>query len=115
MPDAAVRVVTDDSATHETAAAKAWLARRPRHHAHSAPTSASWTDQVGRWFAEPAREQLRRGAHASTKQLEADIRAFIDRRGQDPKPSEWTKSAADVLASAERFRRRVDHASRGEL
>ena len=115
MPDAAVRVVTDDSATHETAAAKAWLARRPRHHAHSAPTSASWTDQVERWFAEPARKQPRRGAHASTKQLEADIRAFIEKHDQDPKPSEWTKSADDILASVKRFCHRVDHTLYGEL
>ena len=43
---------------------------------HFTPTSASWINQVERWFAELTRKKLRRGVHTSTKQLEADIRAF---------------------------------------
>ena len=44
------------------AAIKAWLARRPHYHAHFTPTSASWINQVERWFAElpPARPPARR-------------------------------------------------------
>jgi hypothetical protein len=41
---------------------------------HFTPTSASWINQVERWFAELTRKQLRRGVHTSTKHLEADIR-----------------------------------------
>jgi hypothetical protein len=33
-----------------------------------------------------------RGVHTSTAQLEADIRAFIDRHNQNPRPYKWTKS-----------------------
>ena len=51
--------------------------RRPR---------ASWINQIERWFAELTRKQLQRGAHASTRQLEADIHAFIDKHNQDSKP-----------------------------
>ena len=57
------------------------------------PTSASWINQVERWFAELTRKQLQRGVHTSTRQLEADIRAFIEKHNEDPKPFRWTKSA----------------------
>ena len=89
-------------------AAKAWLARRPHWHVHFAPTSASWINQVERWFAELTRKQLQRGVHRSTRQLEADIRAFIDKHDEDPKPFKWTKSADDILAAVKRFCLRVD-------
>src|SRR5262249_2283298 len=65
---------------------KAWLARRPHYHVHFTPTSASWINQVERWFAELTRKRLRRGVHTSVRQLEADIRSFIDRHNQNPKP-----------------------------
>lgn len=52
--------------------------------------SASWINQVERWFAEPTRKRLRRGVHTSVRQLEADIRAFIDRHNENPKPFKWT-------------------------
>jgi hypothetical protein len=39
----------------------------------------------------------------SVRQLEADIRAFIDRHNQNPRPFKWTKSADQILASEKRF------------
>ena len=70
--------------------------------------SASWINQVERWFAELTRKQLQRGVHTSTRQLEADIRAFIEQHNEDPKPFKWTKSADDILAAVKRFCLRVD-------
>lgn len=35
-----------------------------------------------RWFAELTRKQLRRGVHTSRKQLETDIRTFIEYQNQ---------------------------------
>lgn len=58
---------------------------------------------VERWFAELTRKQLQRGVHHSTGQLEADIRTFIDRHNDNPKPFKWTKSADEILASVKRF------------
>ena len=58
-----IHVVMDNYATHKTAAVKAWLARRPHWHVHFTPTSASWINQVERWFAELTRKQLQRGVH----------------------------------------------------
>src|SRR5215211_6668493 len=98
-----VHIVMDNYATHKTPKIKAWLARRPHYHVHFTPTSASWINQVERWFAELTRKRLRRGVHTSVRQLEADIRTFIDRHNQNPKPFKWTKSADQILASVKRF------------
>jgi hypothetical protein len=67
--------------------------------------SASWINQVERWFAEPTRKRLRRGVHTSVRQLEADIRAFIDRRKS--KALQMDKSADQILASVKRFCRKA--------
>ena len=103
-----IHVVMDNYATHKTAPVKAWLARRAHWHIHFTPTSASWINQVERWFAELTRKQLQRGVHHSTRKLEADIRAFIDKHNEDPKPFKWTKSADDILAAVKHFCLRVD-------
>jgi hypothetical protein len=64
---------------------------------------ASWLNQVERFFALLADQQIKRGAHTSVKDLIKSVEAFIDRHNADPKPLRWTKSADDVLASIERF------------
>jgi transposase len=58
-----VHIVMDNYATHKTPKIKAWLARRPHYHVHFTPTSASWINQVERWFAELTRKQIQRGVH----------------------------------------------------
>src|SRR3954451_18108916 len=75
----------------------------------------SWINHVERWFAELTRKQLRRGVHTSTKQLEADIRAFIARHNEKPKPYRWTKSADDILASVKRFCQKTQQTLCSEL
>jgi transposase len=102
-PELDVHLVLDNSATHKTKAIRDWLAERPRHHVHFTPTSASWIDQVGRWFALLTERQIRRGVHRSVADLERDIRAFIDTTNADPKPFRWIKSADDILAAVRRF------------
>src|SRR3981081_3657120 len=98
-----VHIILDNYATHKTAVIKTWLARRPPYHVHFTPTSASWINQVERWFAELTRKQIRRGVHTSTKQLETDIRPFIERHNENPKPYKWTKSADEILSAVKRF------------
>ena len=104
-----IHIVMDNYATHKTAAVTAWLARRPHSQVHCTPTSASWLNHVERWFAALTRQQLRRGVPPATRQLEADIRAFIDTHHADPKPFAWTQSAADILAAVKRCCHRVEH------
>ena len=98
-----VHIVMDNYATHKTPKIKAWLARRPHYHVHFTPTSASWINQVERWFAELTRKRIQRGVHTSVRQLETDIRTFIDLHNRNPKPFKWTKSADEILASVKRF------------
>lgn len=110
-----VHIVMDNYATHKTPMIKAWLARRPHYHVHFTPTSASWINQVERWFAELTRKQIQRGVHTSTAQLEADIRSFIDRHNANPKPFRWTKSADDILAAVKRFCQKTEQTLCTEL
>ncbi len=77
-----IHIVMDNYATHKTPKIKAWLARRPHYHVHFTPTSASWINQVERWFAELLRKQLQRGVHRSTNQLEADILDLIEEHNE---------------------------------
>jgi transposase len=111
----AIHIVMDNYATNKTPKIKAWLARQPHYHVHFTPTSASWINQVERWFAELSRKRLRRGVHTSVRQLEADIRAFIDRHNQNPRPFKWTKSADQILASVKRFCHKAQLTLCGEL
>jgi transposase len=110
-----VHIVMDNYATHKTLMIKAWLARRPHYHVHFTPTSASWINQVERWFAELTRKQIQRGVHTSTAQLEADIRSFIDQHNANPRPFRWTKSADDILAAVKRFCQKTDQTLCTEL
>ena len=45
-----IHLVLDNYATHKHAKVKPWLAARPRFHLHFTPTSASWLNQMERWF-----------------------------------------------------------------
>jgi transposase len=67
-----------------------------------------------RWFAELTRKQIQRGVHTSVRQLEADIRTFIDLHNRNPKPFKWTKSADQILASVKRFCHKAQQTLCGE-
>lgn len=69
-----IHLVMDNYGTHKTASIKSWLIRHPRIHVHFTPTSASWLNQVERWFATLTQRCIRRGTHRSTRQLEQTIR-----------------------------------------
>ena len=105
--DLDVHLIVDNYATHKTPVIRGWLAKRPRYHMHFTPTGASWLNQVERWFALLTQKQIRRGVHRSTRALEAAITAYIAIANEHPKPFVWTKTAGDILASVERFCRRI--------
>jgi transposase len=102
-----VHLIMDNYGTHKTAAVRAWFARHPRFHVHFTPTSASWINQVERWFALLTEKQIKRGSHRSTLELERAIRDYLAIHNKDPKPFVWTKSANDILASIARFCKRI--------
>jgi transposase len=105
--DLDIHVIMDNASSHKTKLIHDWFARRPRWHPHFTPTSASWINQVERFFGLLTEQQIKRGAHRSTKELEAAIDAYVDARNKDPKPFRWTKTADDILASIQRFCRRT--------
>ncbi|MGE5764687.1 MAG: IS630 family transposase [Mycobacterium leprae] len=90
-------LILDNYATHKTPAITEWLLRHPRFHLHFTPTSASWTNLVERWFADLTTRKLRRSAHRSVTELEADLRRWINAWNTDPKPFAWTKTADEIL------------------
>ena len=98
-----VHLVMDNYGTHKTPTIKAWFARHARFHVHFTPTSASWLNQVERWFATLTEKYIRRGTHRSTRQLEQAIKKYLEINNANPKPFQWVKSADDILASVERF------------
>lgn len=105
--DLDVHVVMDNASSHKTKLIRDWFARRPRWHAHYIPTSASWINQVERFFGLLTDDHIRRSAHRSTAELEAAITTYINTHNADPKPFRWTKSADDILAAVERFCQRT--------
>ena len=84
--DLDVHVVLDNSSTHKTPAIQHWLLAHPRFVLHFTPTSSSWLNLVERWFAELTTKKLRRGTHRSVRELNTDIRAWIETWNDDPKP-----------------------------
>lgn len=102
-----IHLVMDNYGTHKTDAIKRWLVARPRFHVHFTPTSASWLNQVERWFSTLTERCIRRGTHRSTQELERAIRTYLDVHNSEPKPFSWSKTADDILASIERFCLRI--------
>jgi transposase len=101
-------VVLDNASTHKTPAVKRWLTNHPRFVLHFTPTSSSWLNLVERWFAELTTKKLRLGTHTSVRQLNADIRAWIDTWNDNPRPYVWTKTADQILASIGNYCRRIN-------
>ena len=103
-----VHLVLDNSSTHKTPAIQKWLAAHPRFVLHFTPTSSSWLNLVERWFAELTTKLLRRGAHRSVRDLNTDIRAWIDTWNEQPRPYVWTKTADQILDSIARYCQRIN-------
>ena len=105
-----VHLILDNYATHKTPAIRRWLGLHPRFHLHFTPTSASWLNLVERWFAELTTKKLRRSAHRSIAALERDIREWMERWNESPRPFVWTKSADEILASVAAYCMRISGA-----
>jgi transposase len=98
-----LHLICDNYATHKTAAVRNWLIRHPRFHLHFTPTSSSWLNLVERWFAELTNRKLRRSAHRSVRELEADITAWTRAWNDNPRPFVWAKTADEILDSISRY------------
>jgi transposase len=104
-----LHLICDNYGTHKTPEIKRWLLRHPRFHLHLTPTYSSWLNLVERWFAELTNRKLRRSAHRSVAELEADINAWIAAWDDDPKPFVWTKTADEILDNLARYLQRINN------
>ena len=64
------------------------------------PLLPSWINQVERFFALLTDQQIKRGAHRSTKELEAAITAYLDARNADPPTTSSPPSPASASLRA---------------
>jgi transposase len=103
-----LHLIVDNYATHKHAKVKAWLERHPRVHLHFTPTSASWINQVERFFGLITADAIRRGVFHSVADLEAAIQAYLETHNADPKPFIWTKPADKILEKVARGRRALE-------
>jgi transposase len=106
--DLDVHLVLDNSSTHKTPQIKRWLLAHPRFKLHFTPTSSSWMNLVERWFAELTNKKLRRSAHTSVRQLNTDIRNWIETWNENPQPYVWTKTADQILESIANYCGRIN-------
>lgn len=103
-----VHLILDNYATHKHPAVKRWLESHRRFHLHFTPTSASWLNQVERWFRDLTEQNLRRGIFGSVPELIASIEDYLDTSNENPRPYVWTATAESILAKVARARATLD-------
>lgn len=98
-----VHLVMDNYGTHKMPKVKRWFARRPRYHLHFTPTSASWLNQVERFFGLITERRIRRGTFGSVRELESAIRGYLAHHNENATPFAWTADADTILKKLARF------------
>ena len=106
-PELDIHLVVDNSATHKHPKVQAWLAKRPRYHLHFTPTSASWLNQVERWFGLLSQRAIKRGSFDSVAQLVKTIESFIEQYNASSSPFIWVATAESIFHKLERLSARI--------
>ena len=102
-----IHLVLDNYATHKHPKVQAWLAKRPRYHLHFTPTSASWLNQVERWFGLISQRAIKRGSFDSVAELVKTIEAFIANHNASASPFIWVATAESIFGKLERLSARI--------
>jgi transposase len=105
--DTAVHVVMDNYGTHKHPRVREWFVRHPAFVPHFTPTSASWLNQVERFFAEITQRRIRRGAFRSVEELERAIEDYLRAHNAQPRPFIWTKDADLILRKVQKVAERL--------
>ena len=71
---------------------------------HFTPTSSSWLNVVGRFFADLTGDVIRAGSFTSVHDLVRDINIYLAARNVAPKPYVWKATGAEILAKIRRAR-----------
>jgi transposase len=103
-----LHLIIDNYATHKHEKVKAWLEKHPRFHLHFTPTSASWLNQVERFFGLITQDRIRRGVFTSVADLESAITEYLKQHNADPKPFVWTASAGEILEKVARAKQALE-------
>jgi len=99
-----IHLVLDNYGTHKHPHVKKWLLQRPRYHVHFTPTSASWLNQIERWFAEITRKRIRRGTFRSVRDLIQAINDYIRLYNKRPRPFQWIASASQIIRKVNKYK-----------
>ena len=102
-PELDVHLILENSAIHETAPIRRWLAQRLRCHLHITPPDSPWHTQAARWIVLLTEKQLRRGVYRSTRDLEEAIARYVESPDAPAEPFVWAKSRDRMLASLARI------------
>jgi len=103
-----VHLILDNYGTHKHPEVKKWFADHARYLVHFTPTSASWLNQVERWFAEITRKRIRRGTFRSVRELEKAIRDYIRAHNQVPQPFLWVASANKIITKVKKYKQTLE-------
>jgi transposase len=106
-PGTAIHVVMDNYGTHKHPLVRGWFVRHPEFVPHVTPTSASWLNQVERFFGQITERRIRRGAFRSVTELEQAIADYLRAHNAHPKPFVWTKNADLILRKVQRVAERL--------
>ncbi len=103
-----IHAIVDNYATHKHPKVKAWLARHSRWVLHFTPTSCSWANAVGGFFAKLTRRRLKRGVFRSVFDLQYVTNAYVRENNNDPKPFKWTADPDKIIAAVNRWHQVLD-------
>ena len=106
-PTGEVHIIMDNYGTHKVPKVMRWFVRHPRYHLHFTPTSASWLNQVERFFAKITTQRIRRGTFENVAALETAITSYLTHHNQHCKPFVWTATANAILDKVKRFCQRT--------
>jgi hypothetical protein len=98
-----IHLVMDNHGTHKAPKVKQWLTRHPRYHAHFTPTSASWLNQVERFFGLLTDRRIRRESFATVRQLETAIHKYVANHDEKATPVQRTADADTILKKIASF------------
>jgi transposase len=78
--------------------------KRSRWHLPFTPSSSSWLNLVGSWFAQLTNRRLKNGTFTSVSQLEEAIEIWTEGWNENPTPFVWKKTADDIVTKTRRGR-----------
>ena len=107
-----LHLICENCATHKTPEVRKWLLSHPPLPRAFHPDQFVLAQPGPRWFAELTTRKLRRSAHRSVTELEADIRKWINAWNAYPEPFLWTKTADEILDTLVVYRRRISDSGR---